>query len=143
MQNQRLVTEMTIYKKELIVPPDDIFDVHEFLKNTWDENSQLAPADRYSIETAIIELATNIFLYSEVTGRISCEIVVEIHSNKVSVTMTDNGDLADLEFDEHVMPDEFSESGRGIPLVRALVDHFSYENTDRKNTWKISKKIHS
>ncbi len=132
---------MTIYTRELTVPPDDIFDVHEFLRTIWEEKSSLSEPDRYSIETAIIELTTNIFQYSEVTGRIACKIVIEIEGGKVLVTVTDNGELAVLELDEHLMPDEFSESGRGIALIRALVDDFSFDTTGNKNQWRLSKRI--
>ncbi len=132
---------MTIYKRDLTVPPDDIFDVHEFLRNVWEEKSSLSETDRYSIETAIIELTSNIFQYSEVAGRIACNIVIEIEDEKVSVTITDNGELAVLELDEHIMPDEFSESGRGIALIRALVDEFTFDTTENKNQWRLSKRI--
>lgn len=136
-----LVIEMTIYQRELSVPPDDLEVVHEFFKGIWVENSHVSNRDRNSIETAIIEITANIISYSSATAGIKCEIVLEIGEQSVNATITDNGDLAELEIDEHIMPDEFSESGRGIPLIRALVDEFSYENRNKENTWKISKRI--
>jgi len=135
------VAEMAIYRQGFSIPPDDISKVHEFLAAIWDENVHVPSRDQSSIETAIIELTTNIILYSEATSGITCQIVIEIDNENVHAAITDNGDLADLEIDEHIMPDEFAESGRGIPLVRALVDEFSYENRDGENTWKISRKI--
>lgn len=117
--------------------------VHDFLKGIWGENPHIAIRDRYSIETAIIELASNIVLYSVATPGITCEVVIEIDAESIKATISDNGDLADLEIDEHIMPDEFSESGRGIPLIRALVDEFTYENLGKKNTWKILRKFQS
>lgn len=134
---------MAIYQRELSIPPNDISIVHQFLEGIWQENPHLVPRDRYSIETAIIELTSNIVLYATATTGIKCKIVIEIDNKDIRVTVTDSGDLADLEIDEHIMPDEFSESGRGIPLIRALVDEFSYENLNKENTWKISKKIQS
>lgn len=134
---------MAIYQRELSIPPDDISIVHDFLSNIWDKNSQISDRDRNSIETALIELTSNIILYSNATGGIKCHIDIEIDHEGLRATVTDNGDLAELEIDEHIMPEEFSESGRGIPLIRALVDEFSYENLNKENTWKISKKIQS
>lgn len=132
---------MTTYKHGLSVPPDDITVVHEFLDGVWKENSHITRRDRNSMETAIVELTSNIILYASATAGIKCEIVIDIDTEAISATITDNGDLAELEIDEHIMPDEFSESGRGIPLIRVLVDEFSYANVGKENTWKISKRI--
>lgn len=137
------VNNMTTYRRDLSVPPDDIYDVHKFLEDIWNENSQLRELERYSVETAIIELTTNIILYSDVTGGVTCDIVVEIDGGNILAKISDNGDLAGLQIDEHIMPDEFSESGRGIPLIKALVDEFRYENIDNRNIWTISKKLHN
>lgn len=141
MPNRHLVLDMTKYLRELTVPSDDLSVVHEFLKGVWQENPHLTPRDRNSIETAIIELVSNIILYATATAGITCQIVIEIDQERIHARITDNGELADLEIDEHIMPDEFSERGRGIPLIRALVDEFSYENVNKENTWKISKRI--
>lgn len=135
------VNEVAIYVREFSIPPDDISMVHDFLSDIWEENPQIFGGDRNSIETAVIELTSNIILYSNATSGIRCQITIEVDREEVHITVTDNGDLADLEIDEHIMPDEFSESGRGIPLIRALVDEFTFENLNRENTWKISKRI--
>lgn len=133
--------EMTIYRRELSIPQDDVNMVHAFLQDIWEENPYVAIRDRHSVETAIIELAANVILYAVSASEITCEIVVEIDTERIEATISDNGDLADLVIDEHIMPDEFSESGRGIPLIRALVDELEYDNSNGKNTWRISKKV--
>lgn len=96
-----------------------------------------------SFETAIIELAANIIQYSVATSGVTCEIIIETSGNQIDATISDNGDLVELELDEHVMPEEFSESGRGIPLMKALVDDFSFDTSEKKNTWKMSKRFQS
>lgn len=135
--------EVEIYKREFSIPPDDISLVHDFLASIWKENSRVSRRDWNSIETAVIELASNIILYSNATRGIRCQIIIEVNREGVHVTITDNGGLAELEIDEHIMPDEFSESGRGIPLIRALVDEFTHKSLNGENQWKISKKIQS
>lgn len=134
---------MTCYRLELLVPPDDLSIVHQFLEGVWEENPLVGSRDRNSFETAIIELTSNIILYSNATSGIKCKIDIDIDDDMMYAVIKDNGDLADLELDQHIMPDEFSESGRGIPLIRALVDEFHYENLDQENTWKISKRLQS
>lgn len=137
------VIKMTTYNQRLSIPPDDVNTVHEFLQSIWDENSYIPTRDKYSVETAIIELTSNIILYSDATSGIICEIVIEALENRIDATISDNGELADLALDEHIMPDEFSESGRGIPLIKTLVDEFVYENSENRNMWRISKKFRS
>ena len=132
--------EMTVYKRHLSVPPDDVDEVHEFLQGIWDENPHIPLRDRFSFETALVELASNIILYSVVTSSVTCDIVIETSTDQINATISDNGDLVDLALDEHIMPDEFSESGRGIPLIKALVDNFEYGNSENKNTWRMSKR---
>jgi len=132
---------MTIYRRQLSIPQDDVNVVHAFLQDIWEKSPHVSIRDRHSIETAIIEIVANIILYSVATSGITCEIVIEIGAESIKATISDNGDLADLVIDEHIMPDEFSESGRGISLIRALVDELEYDNSNGKNTWCISKKV--
>jgi serine/threonine-protein kinase RsbW len=37
------------------------------------------------------------------------------------------------------MPDEFDESGRGIPFILALVDSLDYRREGSRNVWTIEK----
>lgn len=132
---------MTRYHRQLYVPPDDIDAVHEFLEIIWTENPHIPWRARFSFETAIIELAANIILYSIAVAGVTCQIIIETNDEQIDATISDNGKLMELELDEHIMPDEFSESGRGIPLIKALVDEFSFDTSENRNTWKISKRF--
>lgn len=133
--------EMTKYRRHLSVPPDDVNAVHEFLSIIWAENPHISSRDQFSFETAIVELVANIISYSEATSGVTCEVVIETSEGQIDATISDNGELVELELDEHIMPDELSESGRGIPLMRALVDEFSFDTSDNRNTWRLLKKF--
>lgn len=139
MQKLPSVIEMTTYRRHLSVPPEDINAVHEFLRSIWAENPHIPPRDQLRFETAIIELVANVILYSVATSGGTCEVIIETSESKIDAIITDNGELAALELDEHIMPDEFSESGRGIPLMRALVDELSFDTSENKNIWRMSK----
>jgi serine/threonine-protein kinase RsbW len=39
------------------------------------------------------------------------------------------------------MPDAFAESGRGLPMIEALVDKLTFERIDARNVWTITKAI--
>lgn len=133
--------EMTTYTRQLSVPPDDVDAVHKFLQTIWEENPHVPARDKDSLETAVIELATNIIQYSVAVSGVTCKIVIQTSDDRIDVTIADNGELIALELDEHIIPDAFSESGRGIALVKALVDGFSFDTSGNKNEWRLSKRI--
>jgi len=134
---------MTQYKQELSVPPDDVDAVHDFLKTVWDTSPTISMRDQFSFETAIIELASNVILHAAGNSPISCNISVETFPDHIEATMTDSGERLDLALDDFVMPDDLSETGRGIPLIRGLVDEFTFENHGERNLWRISRKFQS
>lgn len=143
MPKRHLVLEMATYHQEFSAPPASVAEVHQFLTEIWHQNPDLRSRDRNSVETAIIELVSNIIVYAVAIEGVRFKIVVDVDAEEIRTTITDNGDLADLEIDEYIMPDEFSERGRGIPLIRALVDEFTYENVNSVNSWMISKRLQS
>lgn len=143
MQKLLSVNEMTKYRQHLSVPPDDVNAVHEFLQIIWTENPGIPLRDQMSFETAIVELVANIISYSAATCGVTCAVEIETSEGQVDAIVSDNGELVILELDEHIMPDEFAESGRGIPLIKALVDEFTFDVSENRNIWRLSKKFKS
>lgn len=141
MQKLPSVIEMTSYQRLLSAPPDDIDVLHEFLQGIWDENPQIPMRDRFSFETALIELASNIILYSEAPSGVACEIRISTSADRIDAIVSDNGELVDLALDEHMMPDEYAEAGRGIPMIKALVNHLSYDRDGNLNKWTITRNL--
>lgn len=142
-QRQHSVNEMATYQRLLSAPPENVDSVHDFLQTIWNENPGIPAREKIRIETAIIELAANIILYSESTAGVIFNIVVNTSKNKLEASISDNGELFSLELDSHIMPDDFAESGRGIPMVKSLVDKFEFDSSDGRNTWRIWKEFHS
>ena len=132
---------MTQYRQYLSVPPDDVDAVHDFLHDIWAENPHIPSYDQMSFETAIIELVANIILYSVAVSGVTCEVTIEALEDEIRARISDNGELTELELEAHIMPDAFSESGRGIALIKALVDDFTFDPSGNKNEWRMSKRI--
>ncbi len=135
------MNEATKYRRHLLVPPDDVNAAHEFLQNIWAENPHIPSRVQISFETAIVELVANIILYSVASSGVRCDVFIEIGDGQIDATISDNGDLVEMALEEHIMPDEFSESGRGIPLMRALVDELSFDTSQNQNAWRMSKRF--
>lgn len=132
---------MTEKRKNLVfsAPPDDVDAVHEFLETVWEANPGVSEFDRMAFETALIELASNVIQHAAGEGGVTCVLTVDADENGLSASLADTADAGGIVLMNRSMPDELSESGRGIALIQALVDDLRYERVDERNVWSISR----
>ncbi|MFB2556977.1 ATP-binding protein [Herbiconiux liangxiaofengii] len=120
-------------------PPDDVDAVHEFLEQVWQQNPEVGEYDRMAFETALVELAANLIQHASGEGGVTCVLSVRSDANGLHASLADTADAGGIVLVRREMPDELSESGRGIALIQALVDDLRYERVDERNVWTISK----
>ena len=137
------MTEPSVHTLQMNVPPDDVDTVHNLLETVWSDAPGISTRDRMSFETALIELATNVIQYANAGTGVSCRVSVETQDDQISASLCDSGKAADVELDGRQMPDGMAESGRGIPLIQALVDELTYSRDDDVNHWEITRKLAS
>jgi serine/threonine-protein kinase RsbW len=125
----------------LSAPPDDVNAVHELLERVWTASAEVPDLDRFSFETALIELASNVLRHAGGGGGISCRLAVTVHGDRLEATLTDTGEPGDIEIAACDLPDDLAESGRGIPLIRALVDVVEYDREADANRWFIARSL--
>ena len=132
---------MTEERKNLVfsAPPDDVDAVHEFLETVWEANPGVSEFDRMAFETALIELASNVIQHAAGEGGVTCVLTVSADEDGLSASLADTADAGGIVLMDRSMPDELSESGRGIALIQALVDDLRYERVDERNVWSISR----
>ena len=118
-------------------PPDTLDAVHALLGSIWEQSPDVSRADQMRFETALIELASNIFRHADTGGGISCSLSVHIDPQQIEAHVRDTGQPGDIQLTGVEMPDEYSESGRGIALINALVDEFTYTREGEQNIWRI------
>lgn len=121
-------------------PPDTLDAVHNLLQAIWDSSPEVDIQDQMRFETALIELASNIFRHADSGSGVSCSLSVHISSDKIEASLRDTGEPGDIEIVDVQMPDVLAESGRGLALINALVDEFTYERIDNHNVWHIAKR---
>lgn len=126
---------------QLISPPDTIDAVHDLLDDVWRTIPDVSSTDRMSIETAVIELASNIIQHASGGRPVTASLTVVTSPERIEATMSDSGeidvDLVDIEGRTMPAADEYAESGRGIALMKALVDTVEHRRVDGVNVWTL------
>ena len=143
---------MSVHTLQLRSPPDNVDGIHTMLESVWTNAPQISPTHRFSFETALIELVSNVFRHGDAGSGVTCIVCVEISPLRLDATLRDDGipvpvDLVPSErmpVGQRVpMPDPLSESARGLPLIRALVDVLGYSRDGNYNRWHIVRRLDS
>ena len=135
------MSEPNTYTRHIKCPPDDVDAVHNLLNSVWVDRPKVTDADRYSFDTAIVELTSNVIRHGDTGSGISCSITINVDHDRIEATLVDTGKIAKVELADVAMPDELAESGRGIPLIKALVGAISYTRDGDLNRWQIARKF--
>ena len=135
------MSELNTYTRHIECPPDDVDVVHNLLTSVWVDKPMVSDSDRYSFETAIIELTSNVIQHGDTGSGISCLITINVFDDRIEALLIDTGKVADIDVTEAAMPHELAESGRGIPLIKALVDTLSYARVGDLNSWQFARKF--
>ncbi|MBO0985308.1 ATP-binding protein [Rathayibacter sp. SD072] len=121
-------------------PPDGVEAVHGALETLWQDRTDVDEMERMMFETALIELVSNVVQHASSTTTIICQLRLEADESVLRAVLVDTADPPLVDTDTVVeMPDEFAESGRGIPFIQALVDSFDHEREHGRNVWTIAK----
>ena len=135
------MNELNSYTRHIECPPDDVDAVHNLLNSVWADRPKITDADRFSFETAIVELTSNVIRHGDTGSGISCLITVNVFVDRIEALLVDTGKIANIDLAEAAMPNELAESGRGIPLIKALVDTISYTRDGDRNRWQFARKF--
>ena len=133
------MTDKDVYTITIASPTDDIEKVHEMLEAVWAKSPSVSSTDRLSFETALIELSSNVIRHADDGSGIRCVLTVGVSDARIEARLTDTGLASTVELVGRTMPEELAESGRGIALIRALVDELEYVRSGSSNHWRISR----
>lgn len=133
------MTESGDYTITIATPTDDIDVVHTMLEGVWAKSPSVSAIDRLSFETALIELSSNVIRHADDGSGVQCVLTVGVSDARIEARLTDTGVANDVELDGRTMPEVFAESGRGIALIKALVDEVEYVRSGSINHWRISR----
>ena len=109
--------------------------VLDFLKNHGCDDES-----RSDCELALVEACNNAIKYAGPSGcRFPVMLDVTVEASAVEMRITDHGPGFDWP-ETASLPDAESESGRGLYLIRALMDSAEYIRGDHENTLVLRKK---
>jgi serine/threonine-protein kinase RsbW len=122
----------------LLVPPNDVDEVHDSVDDFWHQNIDLGERERMRFETALVELAGNVIEHAERDERLLCELTLRRTATALEAVLSDSGAEVQVPF-RATMPDpaEMAESGRGIAMIELLMDDFTYERDPDGNRWRL------
>lgn len=126
---------------EISAPPHDVDAIQNMLQDAWSTLPVLSDGDRMRFELALVELASNVIRHADDGSGVTCTLRIDSLGDRIEATLVDNGKPGSVRISAVEMPDELSESGRGIPLIRALVDDLEYGRHDGMNRWHIMRRL--
>ena len=127
------------YRAVIRSPPDTVDDAHDFLTSVWDELPEVSPVDRMALETVLSELVTNV-IQANPHREVQCEVTLAVEDDRLRLETADTGDeVESLPAADDEMPDDIAEHGRGLALIRLLVDDLSYRHDGSQNVWQIQR----
>ena len=112
--------------------PDELETFHQLLARVGEEHPDLDATALMAFETAVIEIATNVVEHAEGA---TWSFTLVVTTTRLQGTLTDDGPAFDGDLDAALPDDLLAESGRGLPMARALLDELTYQRTEQTNRW--------
>ena len=134
-----MTPSVTDYTAVIRSPPDTVDDAHDFLTSVWADRTDVGPQDRMALETVLSELVTNV-IQGNPHRHIQCEVTLSIGPERLQLETADTGEeVDDLPPEGTGMPADVAEHGRGLALIRLMVDTLTYHHDGSQNVWRASR----
>lgn len=94
----------------------------------------------YNLNLVLTEALSNVIKYAGRTSE-ALRICIKIEGDTLSIQVHDRGEGFDFDSMPCAEPDLLSERGRGIFIIRQLMDSVAYHRTQNGNVLEMKKKI--
>ncbi len=117
--------------------PETLDDVHARLVDCWSCNRHVPEKIHRQLGIAVAEVVANIVEHAAKDGPVLLQMSIEVSTDRVQVTFTDDGGPCLVDPATAKMPDEFADRGRGIPMMRAVLSKLHYHRSATHNHWRL------
>jgi serine/threonine-protein kinase RsbW len=113
-------------------------EIHDLLDRLGAAHPQVPGTEMMLFTTAVMEVANNVVEHGRPLGDVHWELRVQVDEGAVEATLIDTAEefVPDL-FAEMPDAEVLVEGGRGIPLVRTLVDDLEFGRVHDRNRWRL------
>ena len=116
---------------------DVLAEVHALFERLGDA---VPPQDAMLFETAVVEVIGNLIKHGRPPGEVPFDLRLEV-SEQAMVGLIDDWSSAGTPYLNSEIPAAEDVSGRGLPLVWALVDDFSVEDAGDHHVWRLHRTL--
>lgn len=100
----------------------------------------------YHVELAVVEAVTNCMRYAfgEESESRPMHVAARVEEDALVISVTDGGEPVELDLElepERRPPDELREGGRGLFLIRSLMDGVEHRSTSAGNILRMTKAL--
>ena len=127
---------MAAHELETAAVEESLDEVHDLLDRAWVADASVPDRDRMAFVTAVAEVAANIVEHASRGEPVRLRLVLHVLEDRLEAHFEDRGrPYEPPPTPEH--EDELAETGRGLAMVRALVDEVEYERDGPVNRWVV------
>lgn len=115
--------------------------VHAGLDEVWQRYPWVSSLDRMAVETAVVELASNVIRHSLKEQGSRAELALAVGDQELRAQIIDDGGEFSGDLDHVQMPGLDAESGRGLAVIDMLMDVFEYRRQSSHNRWTLIRRL--
>ena len=115
--------------------------VLDAVDDLWTAVPHVPEQDRTLFAVALSEIVTNIVQHGARDRPVRVDAVITAGSEELTATVVDDGPPVRLDRQGTDMPGAEEESGRGLALVRTVLDGFEHRRDSRGNVWVLRRRL--
>lgn len=122
-----------------VAGPDVLEQTARALEFQWTQHRHVPQDIRVQVGIAVAELVANIVEHGS-AGRhlVQIDIQIAVEPGRVHISIRDDGNEPDVDFDAIGMPGDFAERGRGLAMAQGVLDGLAYQRQVGSNLWLLT-----
>ena len=127
------------YHLDGLAVPESLELLHDLLDEVRRDRPDLDPDALSMFETAIVEIHGNVIEHGRPEGNVLYDFTLHVQEDRLVGVLWDDGQGAPDLSEVDSLPDEVSESGRGLWLARATLSDLAFDRVDGRNRWTLTR----